>query len=93
MIRTKIVDSWARVFGCATLTRPVLTRGLMSAASFFAWNLETALELLRCVQAPMTKHGAPIAVLGDLAGPKIRLGQVMDQSARGACRSRLAIRW
>src|SRR5258706_889652 len=85
MIRTKIVAT----LGPACSDIPTLTR-LFDAGvdvcriNFSHGNLDTAHALLQAVQAAMAKHGAPIAVLGDLGGPKIRLGAVRDEAGSGA---------
>src|SRR5436309_1632045 len=84
MIRTKIVATLCPA--CSDI--PTLTR-LFDAGvdvcriNFSHGNLDTAHSLLQAVQAAMAKHGAPIAVLGDLGGPKIRLGPVRDEAGAG----------
>src|SRR5258706_3160116 len=84
MIRTKVVAT----LGPACSDIPTLTR-LFDAGvdvcriNFSHGNLDTAHSLLQAVQSAMAKHGAPIAVLGDLGGPKIRLGPVRDEAGAG----------
>lgn len=84
MIRTKIVAT----LGPATSDVETLTR-LFDAGvdvcrlNFSHGNLETSLALLKNVRAAVERWGQPIAILGDLGGPKIRLGKVPDVDGSG----------
>ena len=84
MIRTKIVAT----LGPACSDVPTLVKLFESGVNvcrinFSHGSLDTALSLLRNVQAATERFGQPIAVLGDLCGPKIRLGKVLDQNGTG----------
>jgi pyruvate kinase len=84
MIRTKIVAT----LGPATSDVEMLVRLFEAGVdvcriNFSHGNLDTSLALLRSVQAAVERWGQPIAVLGDLGGPKIRLGKVADVDGSG----------
>ncbi len=85
MIRTKIVAT----LGPATSDLKTL-KGLFDAGvdvcrlNFSHGNLIDAQALLKTVQQAIEEHGQPIAILGDLGGPKIRLGKVNDEGGEGA---------
>ncbi|MEM8873267.1 MAG: pyruvate kinase [Planctomycetota bacterium] len=46
--------------------------------NFSHGTLDDHLQILRNVREAAARHDRPVAVLGDLCGPKIRLGQVRD---------------
>lgn len=84
MIRTKIlatlgpacpdVDSLARLFDAgADLCRLNFSHG----------TLDNHLAMLRNIREAAARHDHPIAVLGDLCGPKIRVGKVDDIDQSG----------
>lgn len=51
--------------------------------NFSHGTLEQHLGMLRVIREAAARHEQPIAVLGDLGGPKIRLGQVADEGGTG----------
>lgn len=84
MIRTKIlatlgpacadVDTLARLFDAgADLCRLNFSHG----------TLDQHLLMLRNIREAAARHDHPIAVLGDLCGPKIRVGKVLDHDGTG----------
>jgi pyruvate kinase len=84
MIRTKIVAT----LGPATSNVDTLVSLFEAGAdvcrlNFSHGDLNAALKLLNTIQAASAKYGQPIAVLGDLGGPKIRLGKVPDVDGTG----------
>jgi pyruvate kinase len=84
MIRTKIVAT----LGPATSDVETLTR-LFDAGvdvcrlNFSHGTLDSILAILKNVWAAAERYGQPIAVLGDLGGPKIRLGKIPDIDGSG----------
>ncbi|HEX4797276.1 MAG TPA: pyruvate kinase [Humisphaera sp.] len=84
MIRTKIVAT----MGPAVSSVDVLTRLFEAGVDVCRLNFshgtldEHAIQL-RSIREAAAKFGEPIAVLGDLSGPKIRLGQVADENGTG----------
>jgi pyruvate kinase len=84
MIRTKIVAT----LGPATSDVDTLVRLFEAGVdvcrlNFSHGKLDDALALLKSVQAAIERFGHPIAILGDLGGPKIRLGKVTDEAGTG----------
>jgi pyruvate kinase len=84
MIRTKIVAT----LGPACAEVPALVKLFEAGVdvcriNFSHGSLDTALALYRNVQIASQQFGQPIATLGDLCGPKIRLGKVLDQGGTG----------
>ena len=51
--------------------------------NFSHGTLDEHLAMLRNIREAALRHDHPIAVLGDLCGPKIRLGQIKDQGGAG----------
>jgi pyruvate kinase len=51
--------------------------------NFSHGSLDDHLQMLRNIREAAMRHDHPIAVLGDLCGPKIRLGQVRDVDGAG----------
>ena len=84
MIRTKIVAT----MGPASAEPDTLYR-LFEAGTdvcrlnFSHGTLDQHLQSLRNIREAAARFSHPIAVLGDLGGPKIRLGQVTDEDGSG----------
>src|SRR3954468_10311263 len=84
MIRTKILAT----MGPATADVDVLYR-LFDAGvdvcrlNFSHGTLDEHKQMLDKIRAAADRFHHPIAVLGDLCGPKIRLGKVADTDATG----------
>jgi pyruvate kinase len=84
MIRTKIVATLGPACSSVESLVSLFEAGVnVCRINFSHGSLDTALQLHRNVQIAAEKYGQAIAVLGDLCGPKIRLGQVLDQSGSG----------
>jgi len=84
MIRTKIVVT----LGPACATQEVIARLFEEGAdvcrlNFSHGDLAEHLRMLKAARAAAAHWGESIAFLGDLGGPKIRLGQVADERDGG----------
>src|ERR1700722_11709136 len=79
MIRTKIVATLGPASADVATLLGLFEAGVdVCRLNFSHGDLKQALTLLKNVQAAIEQFGRPIAVLGDLCGPKIRLGKVRD---------------
>lgn len=79
MIRTKIIATLGpAVAKTETLLRLFQAGCDVCRLNFSHGTLDSHLEMLRNLRQASLKHDTPIAVLGDLCGPKIRLGNVTD---------------
>src|SRR5687768_10892335 len=84
MIRTKIVATMGPACADAqTLYRLFEAGADVCRLNFSHGTLDQHLQQLRNIREAAARFSHPIAVLGDLGGPKIRLGQVTDQDATG----------
>jgi pyruvate kinase len=84
MIRTKIVATLGPASGDVdTLLRLFESGADVCRLNFSHGSLDSHLEMLRHVREAAARFSRPIAVLGDLGGPKIRLGTVLDQEGCG----------
>jgi pyruvate kinase len=84
MIRTKIVATMGPA--CAdvdTLSKLFQAGTTVCRLNFSHGNLDQHFQTLSTVREASKRFGQPIAVLGDLGGPKIRLGQVRDEGGTG----------
>ncbi|MGE5608049.1 MAG: pyruvate kinase [Bacillota bacterium] len=84
MIRTKIIST----LGPATSTLDTLLRLFEAGTNVCRLNfshgqLPDHLLLLQAARTAAQQHPDPIAILGDLGGPKIRLGPIADQDGTG----------
>jgi len=84
MIRTKILAT----LGPASADDQTIFRMLEAGAdacrlNFSHGELDDHARILRNIQAAAEEHGQPVAVLGDLCGPKIRLGPIRDMDGTG----------
>src|SRR2546430_16136887 len=84
MIRTKIL---ATLGPCSddveTLVRLLQAGVDVCRLNFSHGTLDKHAQTLANVRQAAKQFGEPIAVLGDLGGPKIRVGEVSDESGRG----------
>src|SRR5687767_9933600 len=84
MIRTKIVATLGPASSdVETLYRLFDAGADVCRLNFSHGTLDTHLQHLRNIREAAARFSHPIAVLGDLGGPKIRLGQVSDEDAGG----------
>jgi len=84
MIRTKIVATLGPATADVTTLIGLFEAGVdVCRLNFSHGDLNQALVLLKTIQAAIEQFGRPIAVLGDLCGPKIRLGKVRDIDGSG----------
>src|SRR5688572_11725668 len=84
MIRTKIVATLGPACGdVETLYRLFEAGADICRLNFSHGKLEQHLQMLRNVREAAARFSHPIAVLGDLGGPKIRLGEVADIEGTG----------
>ena len=84
MIRTKIVATLGPA--CAdveTLLKLFAAGTTVCRLNFSHGNLDGHLQTLRVVREAAARYDHPVAVLGDLGGPKIRLGPVTDDGTTG----------
>ncbi len=84
MIRTKIVATLGPAVGdVETLVRLFEEGADVCRLNFSHGTLDDHLLMLRKVREAAARFDDPIAILGDLGGPKIRLGKVADQAGAG----------
>ena len=84
MIRTKIVATMGPACGdVETLLRLFEAGADVCRLNFSHGTLDAHLQMLRNIREAAVRYSHPIAVLGDLCGPKIRLGQVADEGGTG----------
>src|SRR5256885_15304571 len=84
MIRTKIVATMGPACGdVETLFRLFEAGADVCRLNFSHGTLENHLLMLRNIREAAARYSHPIAILGDLGGPKIRLGQVADENGTG----------
>jgi pyruvate kinase len=84
MIRTKIVATMGPACDAVeTLSRLFEAGGDVCRLNFSHGTLDQHARTLANIQVAAVKHDHPIAVLGDLCGPKIRLGPITDIDGTG----------
>lgn len=84
MIRTKIVATMGPACGDVDTLLRLFQAGLdVCRLNFSHGSLDSQLLTLRHIREAASRHDEPIALLGDLCGPKIRLGQVNDFNKTG----------
>ena len=84
MIRTKIVATLGPACGdVETLYRLFEAGADVARLNFSHGKLDQHLQMLRNLREAAARFSHPIAVLGDLGGPKIRLGEVPDVDGTG----------
>jgi pyruvate kinase len=84
MIRTKIVATMGPACSDVASLRQLFHAGVdVCRINFSHGSLETALQILRNIREAALGFDMPIAVLGDLCGPKIRLGKVSEVDGLG----------
>jgi pyruvate kinase len=84
MIRTKIIATLGPASASVSTLLRLFEEGVdVCRLNFSHGTLDQHARMLADVRAAGEKFGEPIAVLGDLCGPKIRLSQVADQDGSG----------
>src|SRR5437016_114491 len=84
MIRTKIVATMGPACGDVDTLLRLFEAGVdVCRLNFSHGALDGHLLTLRNIREAASRHDQPIAILGDLGGPKIRLGQIKDSDATG----------
>ncbi len=84
MIRTKIVATMGPACGDVEMLLQLYEAGVdVCRLNFSHGDLDAHLLTLRNIREAASRYDEPIAVLGDLCGPKIRLGQVKDCNGHG----------
>jgi pyruvate kinase len=83
-IRTKIVATMGPAVADVETLLSLFRAGVdVCRLNFSHGSLEDHLLMLRKIREAAAMHDAPVAVLGDLCGPKIRLGKVKDVGGTG----------
>jgi pyruvate kinase len=84
MIRTKIVATMGPAVASAETLLALFQAGCdVCRLNFSHGELDQHLATLKLIRDAASKFEHPIAVLGDLCGPKIRLGKIADQDGTG----------
>ncbi len=84
MIRTKIVATMGPAVGTAETLYSIFEAGVdICRLNFSHGELSGHTETLKLIRETSARFEHPIAVLGDLCGPKIRLGKVKDINGAG----------
>src|SRR6202034_1186679 len=77
MIRTKIVATMGPACGDVETLYSLFQAGVdVCRLNFSHGDLDAHLQMLRNIREAAARWSQPIAILGDLCGPKIRLGKV-----------------
>ncbi|HSZ59478.1 MAG TPA: pyruvate kinase [Tepidisphaeraceae bacterium] len=83
-IRTKIVATMGPACGSAEMLYTLFEAGVdVCRLNFSHGTLDDHLLMLRNIREAAARWNQPIAVLGDLGGPKIRLGKIADNNGHG----------
>ena len=83
-IRTKIVATMGPAVGDVDTLLALFQAGVdVCRLNFSHGSHEDHLLMLRKIREAAARHDSPVAVLGDLCGPKIRLGKVKDVGGTG----------
>jgi pyruvate kinase len=84
MIRTKIVATMGPACGDVEMLYSLFQAGVdVCRLNFSHGDLPSHLQMLRNIREAAARWEQPIAVLGDLCGPKIRLGKIPDHNGTG----------
>ena len=84
MIRTKIVATLGPACGTADLLLRLFESGVdVCRLNFSHGDLDSHARTLANIRDAAARFSRPVAVLGDLCGPKIRLGKVADEAETG----------
>src|SRR4051812_32427137 len=84
MIRTKIVATMGPAVAEVETLLELFRAGVdVCRLNFSHGSLDDHLLMLRKIREAAARHDQPVAVLGDLCGPKIRLGKVKNVDGKG----------
>ena len=84
MIRTKIVATMGPAVASADTLLDLFRAGCdVCRLNFSHGDLDQHLATLRLIREAAVRFDHPVAVLGDLCGPKIRLGKIADHGGTG----------
>jgi pyruvate kinase len=84
VIRTKIIATMGPAVGEVDTLLALFRAGVdVCRLNFSHGSLDGHLQMLRVIREAAAMHDHPIAVLGDLCGPKIRVGKVKDHDGTG----------
>src|SRR5438270_8056265 len=84
MIRTKIVATMGPACSSVETLYALFEAGVdVCRLNFSHGDLDGQLLMLRYIREAAARWDLPIAILGDLGGPKIRLGKVADENGTG----------
>ncbi|HEY0010079.1 MAG TPA: pyruvate kinase [Tepidisphaeraceae bacterium] len=84
MIRTKIIATMGPAVGTPETLYSVFEAGVdVCRLNFSHGTLEQHAAMLKLIRETAERFNYPIAVLGDLCGPKIRLGKIADVDGTG----------
>jgi len=84
MIRTKIVATMGPACAAVDMLLSLFQAGVdVCRLNFSHGSLDEHLLMLRNIREAAARWDQPIALLGDLGGPKIRLGKIAEQNEAG----------
>jgi pyruvate kinase len=84
MIRTKIIATMGPAVADERTLLSIFEAGVgICRLNFSHGDLASHEAMLNLIRDAAKKFGRPIAVLGDLCGPKIRLGKIADEGGTG----------
>src|SRR5687768_173121 len=84
MIRTKIVATMGPAVGEVETLLELFRSGVdICRLNFSHGTLDDHAVMLRKIREAALRHDQPVAILGDLCGPKIRLGKVKAVAGMG----------
>jgi pyruvate kinase len=84
MIRTKIVATMGPAVAEVSMLLELFRAGVdICRLNFSHGSLDDHLLMLRKIREAAAMHDQPVGILGDLCGPKIRLGKIRDVAGLG----------
>src|SRR2546423_2747767 len=84
LIRTKIIATLGPACANVETLHRLFQAGVdVCRVNFSHGTLDAHAKTLANIREAAKRYGHPIAVLGDLGGPKIRLGEVADANGSG----------
>ena len=84
IIRTKIIATMGPAVSDTDTLLKLFQEGVdICRVNYSHGDLDKHLQTLRVIREAAARWHSPIAILGDLGGPKIRLGEIADQDGTG----------